>query len=97
MYYSEKHGYLDQDILFSVAFVHLLMEAARPKQSIRINGFAEARSLLRYLASIGNQGAVSRLTEADQIAHHLSLFSLSSKCTRQPSVLRYTNSHVTRY
>ncbi|EEU45583.1 uncharacterized protein NECHADRAFT_80631 [Fusarium vanettenii 77-13-4] len=66
-----KNAFLDLDILFSVGFVFVLVEAIQPGRNLGISGIEGSRSVLQYLVTVGNRAAAKRLGELDQMCLHL--------------------------
>lgn len=51
----------------------MLVEAISPGKSLGLKGINGARSILRYLVSLGNRIAATRLDELDRMCGHLEL------------------------
>ncbi|RSM09441.1 hypothetical protein CEP52_004071 [Fusarium oligoseptatum] len=66
-----KNAFLDLDILFSVGFVFVLVEAIHPNKNLGISGIEGSRNVLQYLVTVGNRAAAKRLGELDQMCLHL--------------------------
>ena len=49
----------------------MLVEAIAPGKNLGLEGIKGCRSILHYLASLGNRAAASRLTELEQMCTHL--------------------------
>ncbi|KAJ3544568.1 hypothetical protein NM208_g2983 [Fusarium decemcellulare] len=66
-----KNAFLDLDILFSVGFVFVLVEAIQPGINLGMSGIEGSRNILQYLVAVGNRAAAKRLGELDQMCVHL--------------------------
>ncbi|KAM5359267.1 hypothetical protein ACJZ2D_014615 [Fusarium nematophilum] len=66
-----KNAFLDLDILFSVGFVFVLVEAIHPGRNLGLSGIEGSRNVLQYLVTVGNRAAAKRLGELDQMCIHL--------------------------
>ncbi|KAH6886198.1 hypothetical protein B0T10DRAFT_530450 [Thelonectria olida] len=66
-----KNAFLDLDILFSVGFIFVLVEAIYPSGTLGLSGIEGSRNVLQYLVSVGNRAAAKRLGELDQMCVHL--------------------------
>ncbi|KPM39058.1 hypothetical protein AK830_g7493 [Neonectria ditissima] len=66
-----KNAFLDLDILFSVGFVFVLVEAIYPDSNLGLSGIEDSRHILQYLVAVGNRAAAKRLGELDQMCIHL--------------------------
>ncbi|KAL6884748.1 hypothetical protein GGI43DRAFT_419296 [Trichoderma evansii] len=68
-----KHAFLDLDCIFSAGFIFVLAVAVNSARGQAYDGIDSARSLLKYLANLGNRAAAKRLVEIDQMCAHLAL------------------------
>lgn len=68
-----KHAFLDLDCIFSAGFIFVLAVAVKSAKDQAYDGIHSARSLLQYLANLGNRAAAKRLAEIDQMCAHLDL------------------------
>ncbi|KAF4982675.1 hypothetical protein FDECE_17463 [Fusarium decemcellulare] len=66
-----KNAFLDLDILFSVGFVFVLVEAIQPGRNLGMSDIEGSRNILQYLVTVGNRAAAKRLGELDQMCVHL--------------------------
>lgn len=66
-----KHAFLDLDATFSVGFIFVLVEAIDLGKNLGLEGINGCRSILRYLADLGNRAAASRLAGLEQMCAHL--------------------------
>ncbi|KAH8672931.1 hypothetical protein BGZ61DRAFT_427508 [Ilyonectria robusta] len=66
-----KNAFLDLDILFSVGFIFVLVEAIHPDTNLGLGGIEGSRHVLQYLVTVGNRAAAKRLAELDQMCIHL--------------------------
>src|SRR5687767_10557063 len=73
MFFLAKHACLDLDCLFSAGLIYVLAAAINSDQGPAYYGIGTARSILRYLANLGNSAAASRLAEIDQMCDHLAV------------------------
>lgn len=64
---------MDLDATFSVGFIFVLVEAINPGKGLGFKGIEGSRAILRYLVTLGNRAAASRLAELDQMCTHLAL------------------------
>lgn len=68
---TAKNAFHDLDVLFSVGFVFILVEAINPDKNLGLYGVEESKRILQYLITVGNQAALKRYTELHQMSIHL--------------------------
>ncbi|OAL43404.1 hypothetical protein IQ07DRAFT_524339 [Pyrenochaeta sp. DS3sAY3a] len=66
-----KHTFLDLEATFSAAHVFVLVDAIAPSKRLGADGINGCKSILRYLAGLGNRAAAKRLTELNRMCRNL--------------------------
>ncbi|KAI9168076.1 hypothetical protein HJFPF1_04220 [Paramyrothecium foliicola] len=73
MIVEAKHAFLDLDCIFSAGFIFVLAVTINSGQGQAYEGIDSARSILMYLANLGNRAAAKRLAEINQMCASLAL------------------------
>lgn len=68
---TAKNTFHDLDVLFSVGFNFILVEAINPDKNLGVYGVEESQRILQYLITAGNQAALKRYSELHQMSIHL--------------------------
>ncbi|KAM0493422.1 hypothetical protein ACHAP8_009249 [Fusarium lateritium] len=85
---SAKHAFLDLDCLFSTGFIFVLAVIVNSDKAQAYEGIESVRSILMYLANLGNRAATKRLAEIDQMCASLTLQTETPDMNvRQPEML----------
>ncbi|KAL6922669.1 hypothetical protein FSST1_006695 [Fusarium sambucinum] len=83
-----KHAFLDLDCLFSTGFIFVLAVIVNSDKAQAYEGIESVRSILMYLANLGNRAATKRLAEIDQMCASLTLQTETPDMNvRQPEML----------